>query len=87
MSKHLWYFAEELVALSFFDDAVSFETKQHIIAKLQDEDDEQKFLKIPQHLLSFLKDKNFQEFVIAKANSKIHFLKYFDSFQVSQCRS
>ena len=44
MSKHLLYFSQELVAVSFFDGAISFETKQHIVAKLQDEDDEQVFL-------------------------------------------
>ena len=32
--------SEELIALSFFDNAVCFETKQHIVAKLQNEDDE-----------------------------------------------
>ena len=35
MTKHQWYLSEELVARSFFDDAVSFETKQHLVAKLQ----------------------------------------------------
>jgi len=40
MSKHLWYLFEEEVALSIFDDAVSFETKQHMVTKLQGEDDE-----------------------------------------------
>ena len=45
MSKYLWYLSEELVALCFFDDAVSFETKQHMFAELQDEDDEQYSLK------------------------------------------
>ena len=54
MCKHLWYLSEELVALSFFDDTVSFETKQHIFAELQDKDDEHESLKRPQHPLGFL---------------------------------
>ena len=57
MIKHQWYLFEELVAHSFFDNAVSFETKQHMVAKLQNLDDEQDLLKRPQHLFGFLKDK------------------------------
>jgi len=49
MSKHLWYLFEELVALGFLDDAVSFVTKQHMVTKLQGEDDEQITVKRPQH--------------------------------------
>ena len=64
MSKHLWYLSEELVALSFFDNAVSFETKQQIVAKLQDEDDEQESIKRPQRPFGVLKDKYLQDFVI-----------------------
>ena len=69
MSNHLWYLLEELVVLSVFDDTVSFETQQHIAAKLQDEDDEQVFLTRPQHPLGFLKDKYLQDLVITKANT------------------
>jgi len=50
MSKHFWYLFEELiVALCFFDDAVSFETKQHMVTNLQGKDDEPDTVKRPQH--------------------------------------
>jgi len=48
MSKHLWYLFKELISLSF-DDAVSFETNQHMVTKFQGEDDQQDTIKRPQH--------------------------------------
>ena len=66
MTKHQWYLSEELDAHSFFNDAVSFETKQHMVSKLQNKDDEQDSLKRPQHPLGFLKDKHLQDFVTTK---------------------
>jgi len=48
-SKHLCYLFEELDNLSFFDDAVSVETKQYMITKLRGEDDEHDTVKRPQH--------------------------------------
>ena len=55
-------------ALSFFDHAISFKTKQLVVAKLQDEDDEQESLKRPQHPFSFPKDNTF--FEILQLDSK-----------------
>ena len=66
---------EELAALSFFHDDFSFQKNQHIVAKLQEEDDEQESLKRPQHLLGFLKHKNLQHFVIIKANTFFELLR------------
>ena len=80
MSKHLWHLSEELVDLSFFDNAVSFETKQHTFAKLQDEDCERMFLKRPLHPLGFLKDKYLQDFVITKANTFFEILRLHSKF-------
>ena len=51
--KHLWYLSEKVVAFSFFDDVASFVTTQHLVAKLQNEDDEQNSLKKPQYPLWF----------------------------------
>ena len=65
MTKHQWYLSEKLVAHSFFDDVVSFETKQHVVAKLQNKVHEQDSPKRPQHPLGFLKDKH-QGFVTTK---------------------
>ena len=33
--RHLWYLSEELVALAFFDDEVSNDTKHHMVTALQ----------------------------------------------------
>jgi len=66
---------EELVALSVFYDAVSFETNQHMITKLQGEDDEQDTVKRPQHPLDFLKDKHLQNFVIPKTKRFFEILR------------
>ena len=44
MTKHQWYLCEQLVAHSFF--AVFFGTKQHMVAKLQNIDDDQDSMKI-----------------------------------------
>ena len=33
--RHLWYLSEELVALAFFDDEVSNDTKHHVVTALQ----------------------------------------------------
>ena len=80
MYRHLRYFSEELVAFSFFDDAISFETKQHIVAKLQDEDDEQVFHKRSWLPLDFLTDKYFQDFVITEANTFFEILDFIPNF-------
>ena len=74
MTKHQWYLSEELVAHSFFDDAVSFATKQYMVAKLQNKNYEQDFLKRPQHPLGFLKDKHLQDFASTKTK------KFFEIF-------
>ena len=86
MSKHLRYLFEQLVVFSFFDDAVSFETKQHIVAKLQNEDDEQVFLKRPQYPLGFLKDKYLQHFVVSKANTFFEILRLHSKFLLAHLR-
>ena len=80
MSEHLWYLSEELVAFSFFDNTVSFETKQLTFAKLHDEDDEQYFLKTPQHSLGFLRDKHPQNFVTPNTKKFFEILRLDSTF-------
>ena len=69
MTKHQRYLSEELVAHSFFDDAVSFEEKQHMFVKLQNKDNEQDSPKRSQHRIRFLKDKHLQDFVTTKTKN------------------
>ena len=68
MFKNLCYLSEELV-VAFFDGAVSLETKQHMVAKLQNEDDEHDSLKKSLKYFFFVKDKHLQDFVITKTNN------------------
>lgn len=37
--NHLWYISDELIALAYFDDSVSFETKEEMIDALKNEAD------------------------------------------------
>ena len=80
MTKHQWYLPEELVVHRFFDDDVSFEAKQQILAKLQNEDNEQNFLKKPQHPLGLLKNKHPQDFVITKPKNFFEILQFDSKF-------
>ena len=56
MSKHLHSLSEKLVTFSCFDDAVLFEKKQHMVAKLRRR--RKNFLKRLRHPLGFLKNKH-----------------------------
>lgn len=78
--KHFWYLSEELVALSFFDDAVPPEVKQRMVGKLQDEDDEEEPLKRPEYQASFIKDKNLEDFVTPKTMKFFNKLRLDTSF-------
>ena len=72
--------SEELAALSFFDDDVSLEVKRSMIGKLQREDDEEEPAKIPQYSVSFLKDKQLDDFVTPKTNKFFHKLRLDTNF-------
>lgn len=76
LSKHFWYLSEELVALSFFDDAVPPEVKQRMVGKLQGEDDEDEPQKRPEYQVSFIKDKHLEDFVTPKT------MKFFDKLRL-----
>jgi hypothetical protein len=59
---HLWYLSEELVALAFFDDEVSFETKQKMVTALSEEGSDYSPKRISLDV-NYVAEKNIEDFV------------------------
>lgn len=59
---HLWYLSEELVALAFFDDEVSVESKQKMVIALNEEGPDYSPKRITLDL-SHIEEKNIEDFV------------------------
>lgn len=59
---HLWYLSEELVALAFFDDEVSLESKQKMVIALNEEGSDYSPKRITLDI-SHIEEKNIEDFV------------------------
>ena len=65
--RHLWYLSEELVALAFFDDEVSNDTKHHMVTALQTSGAEHPLKRITVDPLT-LGEKKLENFVTQNTN-------------------
>ena len=65
--RHLWYLSEELVALAFFDDEVSNDTKHHMVTALQTSRAEHPLKRITVDPLT-LGEKKLENFVTQNTN-------------------
>jgi len=77
LSNHLWYLNEELVALAFFDTAVTVAEKKAMVAAMDNEGDQEPLKRVSVDLLAIGK-KNLCDFVTKNTR------KFFDILDLSQ---
>lgn len=84
IKNHLWYLSEEAVALSFFDEIISFEIKRKMVQGLGNLDNEDDEVDIPKRLTVTVKqlksygNKDLSDFVTPRTK------RFFDRLQIQK---